>query len=244
MFVVTGIARSGTSYTCALLNAIPAVFCLHEQMTDFMLSVSDRNDLGRVFYADKVNGFLLRHIGNAGLDPGSLSGIGMKIPFPDLSLTHIMQMQNMRFLALIRHPVDLFLSQYQRDMDGSPWPREIFLRDGGLYKYHIYNNYCNLLDNINPSRLLCLKYEHLATDPGLLRLVGEFLGLPAPLSPGQCAASAQAVAGFGRKPAGVICPARGCLDNRRIYDESLVAYFTQLAAQFCQEAMARFGYVL
>lgn len=244
MFVVTGIARSGTSYTCALLNAIPTVFCVHEQMTDFMLSVSDRNDLGRVFYADKVDAFLRDQAGKAGLDPGPISCAGMKIPFPDLSLTHILQMRDMRLVALIRHPIDLFLSQYKRDMDGSPWPREIFLRDGGLYKYHIYNNFCNLLGNLHPSRLLCLKYEHLANDPGLLRPVGEFLGLPAPLSPDQCAAVAQAVAGFGRKPAGGICPARGCVDNRRIYDASLVAYFTQLAAQFCQEAMARFGYVL
>lgn len=60
MPVVTGIARSGNSYLSRLLGALPGIFCAHEPMTDFMLSVSDRSDFGRVFYADRVEGFCVR----------------------------------------------------------------------------------------------------------------------------------------------------------------------------------------
>jgi hypothetical protein len=244
MFVVTGIARSGTSYVCRLLGAMSGVFCAHEPMTDFMLSVSDRNDFGRVFYGDRVEAFCMRQLYANGLDPGQVSRIGMKIPFPDLSLSHVLQLREMAIVALVRHPVDLFLSQHKRDMDGSPWPREIFQRDGGLYKFHIYNNFCNLLDNLHPGRLLRIKFEDLVRDSGELGRVAAFLGIKPELTPEQCQALVAAVAGFGRKPEGTVCPVRGCLGNRTAYPANLVAYFTELAGQCCREAMARLGYDL
>lgn len=244
MFVVTGIARSGTSYLSRLLGALPSVFCVHEPMTDFMLSVSDRSDFGRVFYADRVAGFCVRQLFAHGIDPDHISRLGMKIPFPDLSLTHVLQLPDLAVVAMLRHPVDLFLSQHKRDHDGSPWPREIFQRDGGLYKCNIYNNYCNLLDNLNPARLLRVKYEDLARDPGELARLAAFIGLdPAPGS-SDCAVVASQIAGFGRRPEGIICPRRGCPDNRVVYPPHLVAYFTELAARCCPDAMARLGYAV
>jgi hypothetical protein len=244
MFVVTGIARSGTSYVCRLLGALPGVFCAHEPMTDFMLSVSDRSDFGRVFYADRAEGFCVRQLYAKGVDPARISRLGMKIPFPDLSLTHVLQLPDLIVVAMLRHPVDLFLSQHKRDLDGSPWPREVFQRDGGLYKYHIYNNFCHLLDNLNPARLLRVKYEELAREPEALGRVAAFIGLDPVPAPEVCAAVASEAAGFGRRPEGLICPRRGCPDNRTAYPPHLVAYFTELAARCCPEAMARLGYAV
>jgi hypothetical protein len=97
---------------------------------------------------------------------------------------------------------------------------------------------------MNQQRVLRLKYEDLVNDPGQLQVVGSFLGLSTPLSQTCCAEIVHAVAGFGRKPDGVICPARGCLENRKAYPDNQVAFFTEVAARFCHNAMARFGYSL
>lgn len=244
MFILSGVARSGTSYMCDVLNEFPQIACSFEGCGALFSTNLVPTEMFRLFNVQDFPNNIKSDL-TSRYPEKDLSGIvevGIKIPFPDLGFWPALFSSKLKNIVIHRHPLDIFLSMHRREKNEQDvnWPKDFWLYNEEETKPIAYNSYFNFVQNMNQHNTFYVKYETLVHNPVVLIQILDFLNIR--VSHNDC------MLAFNKhtseRPVGRIDPIYGCYEDYGDIDPKIITKYKQLITKSCLKTMKTLKYDL
>jgi hypothetical protein len=167
IFLVTGSPRSGTGWMVNLLNSIALLGCVNEDLFKIVHKLQRSFKMCEPGWDNIVTLLKKKTAEQLDLVLPNVESFGVKQPWPvDPEWLAMIMFREypVKIINVVRHPIDVFLSQHIRNIDPKDkwWPRKLF--DTVEKQCYNWNSNYWWSARMNPDIVLNVKYESLVTD--------------------------------------------------------------------------------